>query len=746
MRLLICVTAADQPYLHRFRQLLPSGAGHVLTFEDGFTLQSELESKAEGFDAIVTTNWKVAALAFGIKFKAPGANGQGATIDDYAGSIVKLKRSGKEVLVLNPCQHLISTEAGMFLFQRYLSKMFDKERWFKQTDFTYQVVTTPDQYSAAKHWLDSCDYIATDIETGDGHKINCIGFAGFKRRQGAWVSQCYVLPLSDHLAISWMREICLLPIPKIFQNGMFDTTQLLTWRTPVSHWYWDTLGLFHSWYSELPRRLDFITSFLLRDVAFWKDEGKTGNLEDYYRYNARDCWATGNAFLAWFAEAPDWALQNYLIKFPEVFPCLQCGLEGIAVDEKAKAAMQAEQEATLERELASLRKMLAQPNFNPNSPKQVLALLHVLGAKGATNADSKAMAKASALHPLNAFLLDKVIAYREASKMLGTYVNAPLYKGRLLYSINPFGTETGRMASKKSNLYYMKGAVFTSYGTQIQNMPPYAKKMLKADPGWLLCEIDKKSSESYCTAALSQDERLWDVVHNAPDFHKANASLFFGLPPEEVSKDLRQLSKRVNHGANYNMGEAVLVETMGEANVWKAKALLLATYSKRSDNEAKQLLAKLAVCTTPKAIAGFLLSRFDAAYPRIKGRWYGEIASEVTSTHMLTSPSGWTRYCFGSPKTDKRALNAYVAHGPQHLSVQLLNVGFRQIFEELQDASCFRLKAQIHDSIFFQYKEGREDLVDRAEKMLRTPITIHGKELVIPNDASYGKSFWSELK
>jgi hypothetical protein len=185
---------------------------------------------------------------------------------------------------------------------------------------------------------------------------------------------------------------------------------------------------------------------------------------------------------------------------------------------------------------------------------------------------------------------------------------------------------------------------------------------------------------------------------------------------------------------------------MGEANVWKAKALLLATYSKRTDPEAKELLAKLAVCTTPKSIAGFLLDRFNAAYPRIKGRWYGEIVAEVTSTHMLTNPSGWTRYCFGDPKNDKRALNAYVAHGPQHLSVQLLNIGFRKIFEELQDASCFRLKAQIHDSVFFQYKEGREDLVWEAEKRLRTPITIHGKELVIPNDASFGKSFWSELK
>jgi DNA polymerase I-like protein with 3'-5' exonuclease and polymerase domains len=744
MKLLLCISPDDQPYLMRLRQLLKS-TGHVVTFES-FELQSELESKAEGYDAIVTSNHLVAACAFGIKFKAPSANGTGATLDDYAGSITRLRRTSKEVLVLNPLSQLVTTDTGMFLTQRYLSKLFDKDRWFKQTAFSYEVVTTPDRYEVALDYLQGSSYIAVDIETGDGHKINCIGFCGFQLHAGVLESKAFVLPLNDEVAIAWMRQLCLLPIPKIFQNGMFDTTQLLTWRTPVSHWYWDTLGLFHSWYSELPRRLDFITSFLLRDVAFWKDDGKTGNLEDYYRYNARDCWATGNAFFAWFAEAPAWALSNYRIKFPEVYPCLQCGLEGIAVDSEAQEQMRKDQEAVLAKELASLQTMLAVPNFNPNSPKQVMALLHMLGSKDMTNADAKAMAKVSARHPLNALLLDKVIAYREASKLLSTYVNAPLYRGRLLYSINPFGTETGRMASKKSHLYFMTGSVFTSYGAQIQNMPPYAKKMLKADPGWVLCEIDKKSSESYCTAALSQDAKLWEVVHTAPDFHRANAELFFGVPAAEVSKDLRQLSKRVNHGANYNMGEGVLVETMGEANVWKAKALLLETYLKRSDPEAKKLLAQLQLCTSLKSVAGFLLGRFTAAYPRIKGQWYGEVVQEVISTKMLTNPSGWTRYCFADPSKDKRALNAYVAHGPQHLSVELLNVGFRQIFEELQSSDSFRLKAQIHDSIFFQYREGREDLVDKAEKMLRTEIVVHGKKLVIPNDATYGKTFWSELK
>ena len=53
-----------------------------------------------------------------------------------------------------------------------------------------------------------------------------------------------------------------------------------------------------------------------------------------------------------------------------------------------------------------------------------------------------------------------------------------------------------------------------------------------------------------------------------------------------------------------------------------------------------------------------------------------------------------------------------------------------------------RLKAQIHDSIFGQYKIGCEEVVYQAEKLMRVAITVHGKELLIPNDIELNKEFW----
>ena len=54
----------------------------------------------------------------------------------------------------------------------------------------------------------------------------------------------------------------------------------------------------------------------------------------------------------------------------------------------------------------------------------------------------------------------------------------------------------------------------------------------------------------------------------------------------------------------------------------------------------------------------------------------------------------------------------------------------------------FRLKMQIHDSIFGQVRIGHEHLVLEAEKLMRVKIIVHGKELTIPNDIESGKVYW----
>src|SRR5712691_7906982 len=169
---------------------------------------------------------------------------------------------------------------------------------------------------------------------------------------------------------------------------------------------------------------------------------------------------------------------------------------------------------------------------------------------------------------------------------------------------------------------------------------------------FIFCELYNEQSESRCTAYLSGDKNLLSAVESPLDFHAINIERFFGVPYDQIISptgeilniELRNLSKRVNHGANYNMGAAMLLQTMGEANVDRAKILL----------HLPKHWNRIRVCE-------HLLELYDKAYPGVKTFWYNYIKEVVRSTHKLVSPLGWTRYCFGNPDKSKPELNALVA-------------------------------------------------------------------------------------
>jgi hypothetical protein len=122
---------------------------------------------------------------------------------------------------------------------------------------------------------------------------------------------------------------------------------------------------------------------------------------------------------------------------------------------------------------------------------------------------------------------------------------------------------------------------------------------------------------------------------------------------------------------------------------------------------------------------------------------------------MLVSPTGWTRRFFGNPKKDKRVLNAAVAHGPQHLSVVIINrewynIWKSTIYGELRGR--VRVKAQIHDSLPFIYKD--HAALDIVMSMMQTKIPITDPKgitrfMQIPSDLATGNGRavrWSDVK
>lgn len=719
--LLFIGTQEDVPYLSYLKSCAGSASIAASCVPVSTLAEVTTVAKKRFFSGVLTTSTVLLKKLVGNSNMSISE----ASIANYAGSY--FERDGLPIVILNPLAQLITIPYGSFLAKRFITKLSAPENWLDVSTFNWRVLTA----SNAEEWYHKFEdawLIACDIETVKEPtlKITCIGYtAVFKDGTSASV----VLPIDSMFAVSWMRKFNALPAAKIFQNGKYDNSYLLRYNAPITNWMWDTANLFHSWYSELPKNLGFLNAFFVRKAAYWKDMANTGNLHDYYMYNALDTWATANAMLAALNEMPQWALDNYSIEFPLNFPCLLSEMTGIARDFEALDEAAKKQEEIITSIGKSLDTMLGVKNFNVGSPKQKKQLLTILGCSdiATKSTDEKSLKKASRRHPLNARILGQVTKVVKARKLKSTYLTVGKeFLGRILFSLNPHATDTTRLASSEHHFWC---------GLNIQNIPrgKIVKATAIADEDFLIAEVDLEQAESRDTAYIAGEERLIEAVTGERDFHSVNTAAFFGVSYDSIFdeavkkvKDVerRDLGKKVNHGANYNMGAEVMVDTLGEEILYRAGILL-----------------GLPLRYSAKQIAQWLLDVFHRTYPGLGKIYYPAIVHEVVTSHMITShaihdvpyqatPAGLVRYCFGDPIKNKRNLNAYIAHPPQSLNARTLNKAYMRIFYEIaihpEHSKNFKLIAQIHDSILFQFRIGHNYLCQMVKERMEIPIIIRG--------------------
>jgi len=147
-----------------------------------------------------------------------------------------------------------------------------------------------------------------------------------------------------------------------------------------------------------------------------------------------------------------------------------------------------------------------------------------------------------------------------------------------------------------------------------------------------------------------------------------------------------------------------------------------------------------------------LLKTYEQTYPEVKRDWYNSIKREISLTKKLKSPLGWTRYFFSDPSKNKQALNAAVAHSPQNLSVTIINQVFYSIWRETVYGELrgrLRVKAQIHDSLLFEYRGA--EVPEIVQAMMRKPTKVTdifkvSRTMLIPPDLSIGGKSWASIK
>ena len=747
MKLLLILSPEEKPYLHRFSELLDGHKASVYWGEVSALSQLDIFAKRMGAQAIITNRKGI------LELDTPGAK-----VDNFRGSIIHTPR-GLEILCLPPLRMLVVQSYGEFLFKRFLSKILAPDTWPKASPFHYKVLREDWEYQEfkTKFSQDQSWLCAIDTETTPPNRIRSVSYT-LKHHDNSTSTGCFLINSMD--AVRWMRELNATDIPKVCQNGKYDCAHFFAWSAPMVAYYGDTLNAMHATWSELPKDLNIVSALFNRNHRYWKDMREAETPEKLLEYNALDTWGTCEAFCSWLAEAPEYARKNYAMKFPQVYLSHEMEMRGLKRDIARKRRWNSVYSKKLERVRKSLEVMTGTQHFNPSSPVQVKSLLKILTRKDWDSSDEAAIEKVRDLHPLNARVLGQILEFRSDRKMLSTYLGIGSedkdFHGRWLYSINPTGTETGRDASAAHHFWC---------GQNIQNVPNEVwqiKNTVIADTGFEFWEADFRQAEARGVAYSSGDTALLKAVESPKDFHSLNASAFFGIPYEEIysdghdeywdsdsgrlvaaaagkvlNKPIRNLAKRVNHGANYNMTAPMLLRVMGDKHVREAQILL--------GLDRKWTLHK--VCE-------YLLLRYEQTYPRIKTAHYKSIISQVRKHSYLVGPTGWTRWCFGKPWANKPALNEYVAHVTQSLNAMNLDEAALRVFNWRLDNNLLnivKINAKIHDSLLFQVPIGRSDLAEEVAQRMRFPVQVTdcfgiSREMIVPVDLKYCGRRWEKFQ
>lgn len=751
MRVLVNYNKEEKPHISALAYILQKhGITGMYTAMD-MTIGELLEkAKYIKASAILLTNEQT------LRYCVPGEK---PTVDKWRGSRLNFSIP---TIVINRLEHIHTVPHGEWLLDQDISKL--KFITKPAMPFSFTTLKTVQMFADAFNDLQRAFAIFYDVETAtlpafveNGIEnagetvITCASWTGIFLDGSL---RTYVLPIInfgvDHWtsdkdyskALSFLRRVNALPSIKAMHNGMYDATHSIRYHAEPLNWSYDTMAMAHAEFSELPKSIDFVCSYHCYDYIFWKDQAeaasKSKDIEAYWSYNAKDTWWGARILVEQMRKAPVYARKNYASKFPLVYPALYCNFEGLQIDADTRTRLRASSSVQLEGARGELRAMFADPNFNPGSWQQVEKYIYrVFGAKkpgigkSKSCTDEKNLVAVGEQHPLLERLTTQIIDYREAQKAIGTYYDFLQYKGRLLWALNPFGTETGRMACSASSLWC---------GTQAQNVPGYAKAMLVADPGYELFEADNKQSEGRTTAYCSQEEALIAALEDATrDFYKTLGTLFFNIPYEEVSDFFRnKVLKKIVHGTNYMMGAKTFIENIGVKILYETAAHIGISLvpTPRSGHPEE---------TTIKKFAASLLDSYHKPFPRVK-LWYKELYNEIANTGYLVGPTGHTRRFFGDITKNHNMLRGAVAHQPQNLSVTVLDAGLLRVYKELviPGNGDIRIKAQIHDSIFGQWRiEKRDYYAPLVLERMRNPIKVHGRTMIIPVDIKYGHN-WAE--
>ena len=361
-------------------------------------------------------------------------------------------------------------------------------------------------------------------------------------------------------------------------------------------------------------------------------------------------------------------------------------------------------------ELEDFIYQLAGGPFNINSPKQVADVLYdrigIKPKKRKRSTSAEILEELSSEYEICEFILQ----HRKFSKLRSTYTDSlPLLiserDGRIHTTYNQATTVTGRLSSSNPNLQNIP--IRSEEGNKIRNaFCPKDKEH------YYMLSADYSQIELRLLAHIAHVDHLIEAFNNNIDVHTLTASKVFGVPMEEVTKDMRRKAKAVNFGIIY-----------GQSKYGLAKALNI------SNKEAEDFINK-----------------YFESYPQI--RIYMETKIDFAHEHgYVETMYGRRRYLRAALSSANYQIREFAERAAinqplQGTAADLIKLAMIEVDKQLKAKGLkSKMVMQVHDELVFEVpKDELEEL-----KSLVVEAMGLGQPLSVPLDVdvNYGES-WKE--
>ena len=306
----------------------------------------------------------------------------------------------------------------------------------------------------------------------------------------------------------------------------------------------DTLIAHHAFASHFPQKLDHVVSTFC-DSSPWKVlHGRRGGEEkglapqdmeftQLAKYNIQDCYL---CIHAWFNMQKDLDGERSVYEHDKELSLLCKGMteDGVQVDVERKELLARLMQSRAVVYRRKMRKLAKKPDFRPSHLNEVRHILFktfrapliAVTEKGTVSTSNATLEVLKASPTRSGKFARLMLRWRIVSKIRGTYINPVRLdaEGRTHYSWRPFGTVSGRLASRaQSNPRWSKA---------VEDRP---REIYIAPPGRVLIYHDISQAESRIAAYMSADPKFIGAC--AGDVHTGNALIIFPFAKERLERD-----------------------------------------------------------------------------------------------------------------------------------------------------------------------------------------------------------------